>query len=52
MKKLFTLFTLFFVFVLTALAGADFAPELDPAVEGEIVVAGSYSNFEAPRSGF
>ena len=52
MKKLFTLFTLFFVFVLTALAGADFAPELDPAVEGEIVVAGSYSNFEALEAVF
>lgn len=51
-KAIFTLIIVILIFVTTISVGADFKPAFDKNTEAEIIVAGSYNNFEALEAAF
>ena len=51
-KAFFTFITVVLILVTTLSVGADFKPAFDKNTEAEIIVAGSYNNFEALEAAF
>lgn len=51
-KAIFTLIIVVLIFATTISVGADFKPAFDKNTEAEIIVAGSYNNFESLEAAF